>query len=151
MAYKKCHRLHNIRFADIRALHLQRTIDEDCPTYSIRKAVRVLLNVLYKYAMKNDIVDKQYSKYIELGKPVKVHDKQPFTDEEIQTLWDNVDKIDGVDTILLMIHSCTRVTEMLTLETAKIKLDERYMIGRNKNRCWKEQSHTNSKESKTIC
>lgn len=137
MAYKKCKKIHNIRFADIRTAHLQRVIDEDCETYSIRKSVRVLLNVLYKHAMKNDIVEKKYSQFIELGKPVKVYDKQPFTTEEIQLLWDNVDKIDGVDTVLILIYTCVRINELLTQENEKINFEERYMIRRKQNRCWK--------------
>ena len=103
-AYKRCEKIHNIRFADIRTVHLQKVVDE-IEKYSIKKSTRVLLNVLYNYAMKNDIVDKKYSQFIELGKPVKVYDRQPFTDEEIQKLWDNVDKIPNVDLALMLIYS----------------------------------------------
>ena len=138
-AYKKCKNIHNIRFADLRKTHLQKVIDNDCNTYSIRKSVRVLLNVLYTYAYDNDIVDKKYSKTIDIGKPVKVYEKKPFTPEEIQKLWDNVDNIDGVDTILIMINTCTRVTEMLTLETSKINLNERYGIGGIKTEAGKDR------------
>lgn len=78
---------------------------DEIDKYSIKKSTRVLLNVLYNYAMKNDIVDKKYSQFIELGKPVKVYDREPFSDEEIQILWDNVDKIPNVDIALMLIYS----------------------------------------------
>lgn len=125
-AYKHCKNIYDVRFSDLRAVHLQRVIDEDCKTYSVKKIVKVLLNVLYKYAMKNDIVDKKYSEFIELGKSVKVHDKQPFTDEEIQTLWNNVDNIEGVDTILILIYTCCRINEILK-EIEDINFDDRWI------------------------
>lgn len=131
-AYKHCKNLYNIRFADIRAVHLQRVINEDCETYSIRKSVRVLFNVLYQYAYDNDIVEKKYNKTVKIGKPVTVHQKQIFTDEEVDTLWENVDKIDGVDTILDLIYTGMRVTEFLEVENENIHLDDRYLIGGKK-------------------
>ena len=139
MAYKKCTKIHNIRFADIRTVHLQRVIDEDCETYSIRKSVRVLLNVLYKYAMKNDIVEKQYSKYISIGKPVKVYEKIPFSDEEIEEIWNNKDTINGIDTVLILIYTGMRINELLQIENAKMNFEERYMIGGEKTEAGRDR------------
>lgn len=112
---------------------------DEIDKYSIKKSVRVLLNVLYNYAMKNDIVDKKYSKFIELGKPVKVYDRQPFTDEEIQILWDNVDKIPFVDVVLILIYTGMRITELLEVENENIHLDERYIIGGKKTEAGKNR------------
>lgn len=138
MAYKRCKNIHNIRFADIRTVHLQKVVDE-IDKYSIKKSVRVLLNVLYEYADENDIVDKKYSKFIELGKPVKVYDRQPFTDEEIQILWDNVDKIPNVDIVLILNYTGSRVTELLEVENENVHLDERYIIGGKKTEAGKNR------------
>ena len=136
MAYKKCAKIHNIRFADIRATHLQNVINEDCKTYSIRKSVRVLLNVLYKYAINNDIVEKQYSKCIEIGKPIKVYEKIPFSDEEIEQIWNNKDTI---NTVLILIYTGMRINELLQIENAKINFEERYMIGGEKTEAGKDR------------
>ena len=128
-AYKHCKNLYKIKFCDIRAVHLQRTIDEDCKTYSIKKQVRVLINCLYKYAYDNDIVEKLYNKSINIGKETTVHEKKIFTDEEIkEKLWKNVDKIDGLDTILILNYTGLRVSEFLEIETENVHLDERYMV-----------------------
>lgn len=134
-AYNHCKNLYNIRFADIRAVHLQRVIDNDCETYSIRKQVKVLFNVLYKYAYDNDIVEKKYNESVNIGKAVTVHEKQIFTDEEIKILWDNVNKIDGVDTILILNYTGLRVSEFLEIENENVHLEEQYMIRRKKDRC----------------
>ena len=127
-----------MRFADLRTIHLQRAID-DCEKYSIRKSMRVLLNVLFEYADKNDIINKKYNEYIEIGKAEAVHEKIPFTDEEIQILFDNEEKIDGVDTIIILIFTGMRINELLKQEIDKIHLDERYWIGGSKTTAGKDR------------
>lgn len=137
-AYNHCKKLYNIKFADLRKVHLQRVIDEDCKSYSPRQQVRVLFNALYKYAYDNDIVEKMYNQTVNIGKTVTVHEKQIFTDEEIrEKLWENVDKIDDLDTILILIYTGMRVSEFLEIKNENVHLDERYMIRRKENRCWK--------------
>lgn len=137
-AYNHCKKLYNIKFTDLRKVHLQRVIDEDCKSYSPRQQVRVLFNALYKYAYDNDIVEKMYNQTVNIGKAVTVHEKEIFTDEEIrEKLWENVDKIDGLDTILILIYTGTRVMELLEIKTENVHLDERYMIRRKENKCWK--------------
>lgn len=136
-AYKRFESIHNMRFADLRTNTLQRVID-DCEKYSIRKSMRVLLNVMYEYADKNDIITKKYNEYIEIGKPETKHIKTPFTDEEIQKLKDN-DNIDGVDTILILIYTGMRINELLKLKTSNIHLEERYWIGGSKTEAGKDR------------
>ena len=71
-------------------------------------------------------MEKKYNETVKLGKPVTVHDKQPFTAEEIQTLWDNVDKIEGVDTVLMLIYTSCRINELLK-EIEDANLEERWI------------------------
>ncbi len=136
-AYKRFESIHNMRFADLRTVHLQRAID-NCEKYSIRKSMRVLLNCLYEYADKNDIVTKKYNQYIEIGKPETKHEKIPFSNAEIHKLQDN-DNIDGVDTILMLINTGMRINELLKLETKNIHLEERYWIGGSKTDAGKDR------------
>lgn len=130
-ARKYCKEIDNIKFADLRTIHLQRVIDH-CPKYSIRKNIRILLNQLYKYGEKLDIVDKRYSKYIEIGKSVTVYHKTPFTPEEEKAVFDNIDNIPYLDTCAIMLMTGLRITELLEIKTENVHItgDERYMIGR---------------------
>ena len=140
-AYKRCEKIHNMRFADLRTVHLQKVVDE-IDKYSIKKSVKILLGVLYNYAMENDIADKRYSKFIKLGKPVKVYDREPFSDEEIQQkLWDNVDKIPFVDVVLILIYTGMRITELLEVGNENVHLDKdnRYIIGGKKTDAGKDR------------
>lgn len=128
VAYKYCSPLYDMRFVDIRKSHLQSVVDNSGKAYPTRKLIKTLLNQLSKYAMENDIVEKQYSQYIDVGKNEGKISRVPFSKEEIQQLFDN-DTFDFVDTILIMIYSGMRVGELLSLENKNIFLDKRYMVG----------------------
>ncbi len=108
VAYNHCKKLYDKPFALLRTRDLQEVVD-DCSGYSARRTIKVLFNVLYKFADENDIVEKKYSQYVRLGTPVRVHDKKPFTEEEIKILFENVDKIPFVDTVLVMCFTGMRV------------------------------------------
>ena len=53
----------------------------------------------------NDLVTKDYSEFVDVGKNDKGTHKQPFTDLEIKTLWDNVERIPFIEWILVMIYT----------------------------------------------
>lgn len=127
--YKHCQMLYDMRFVDIRLTHLQAVIDNSSAKFPTRKAIKILLNLMYNYAIKNDIVDKKYSQYIDIGTEEEKSKRKPFTQAEIDKLFANVDKMDYIDTVLIMIYTCMRVGELITIEIANVHLDERYMIG----------------------
>lgn len=67
-AFKVCKELHSIGFKEIRTIHLQGIIDTCGKNYPTLKKIRVLFNVMYKYAMKYDLCPKDNSKYVDILK-----------------------------------------------------------------------------------
>lgn len=126
-AYKKCEVLHGLPFAELRTRHLQSVIDGiDSP--SATKQVRLVLGLLYKHAMKHEIVEKDYSKFVDLPKIEKKQPPKPFSKEEIQRLWE----LEGnkyADMLLILLYTGMRVGELLILENKNIHLKDRYMVG----------------------
>lgn len=62
----------------------------------------------------------------------KAKDKKPtipFNNDELKLLWDNVDKIQFVDMILIGIYSGWRPQEMAILKLKDIDLDKNIMFG----------------------
>ena len=129
LAYKYCKAIHKMRFKDIRLTHLQAIIDNCGKGYPTRKIIRALMNQLFSFAIKNDIVEKKYSEYVNVGQNEGKINRRPFTQKEIKKLFDNVDKLDWVDTVLIMIFSGLRVGELLDLKTENVHIEERYMVG----------------------
>lgn len=130
-AYNYCQELYDKPFAEITFSMLQDVIDNCEKDYSIKYLIRSLFNMLYKLGKKKEIVTEKLSQDLDIGKKVTKHRKTPFTEDEIQKLWDNVDKIEGVDTVLILIYSCMRINEMLK-QIENINFDDRYMINGSK-------------------
>lgn len=129
-AYRKyCKSLYKMRFKDIRLTHLQGVIDDSGMAHPTRSSIKTLFNVLYKFAMKNDIVEKDYAQYVDVGKREGKINRRPFTQEEIEKLFKHVNDIEYMDTILIMIYTGLRIGELLDIKIENVHLDERYMIG----------------------
>lgn len=122
--------LHNMKMADIRFEHLD-GIMADCDlNHPMRLRLRLLWRQLFGYAMERDIVQKDYSAFVKVGKNERtgsIH--KPFTDAEIKILFDNLNLNDLVDTILIMVYTGLRVGELLDILSENVHLNERYMRG----------------------
>ena len=58
-------RFSNMIFREMKADDVQRIIDE-CPSLTIKRELKGILHSCYEYAIKNDIIQKDYSDYIEI-------------------------------------------------------------------------------------
>ena len=110
-------------------MHLQAVINNSKMAHPTRASIKTLFTAMYKFAIKNDIAEKDYAKYVDVGKREGITKRRPFSNKEIDRLFKYVDKLDFVDTVLIMIFTGMRVGELLALKTENIHLDERYMIG----------------------
>lgn len=128
-SFKKCEKLHSMKFKTIRKMHIQRITDENSDlSFQTRSKIKILCSHLYKFAIENDICDKDYSQFVEVGEMTTTIIREPFTPAEIQKLWDNVDR-QYVDTILIMIYSGLRIGELIEMKTADVDLASRIMTG----------------------
>lgn len=137
-AYNTCSALHNMRFCDIRLVHLQSVIDNSGKNYPTLKKIKTLLTQMYEYALKYDIVNKNYADLIDIAqyKKEKASDDsedddnsgihKPFTAKELEILWSNADRNIYVATILMLIYSGVRISDLLNLKKTSVNLDERW-------------------------
>ena len=131
-AYLHLSPLHNKIFTDIRTSHMEILISglnkNNIPlSLSSKNKVKILCGLLYKYAMQNDICNKNYAMFIRLDKSEK-KEKEIFSDTEIQTLFNN-DNIENVDTILILLYTGMRINEMLNLTKFNINLENNTITG----------------------
>lgn len=122
-AYKYCAALYKLRFVDIRKAHMQHVLDHVGAGWHTKKNVKVLFNQLYRYAVENDFVAKDYSAFVELGANPDETERKPFTRAEIDRLWENVDRLEWVDTVLILIYSGWRIGELLKMRTENVDLE----------------------------
>jgi integrase len=128
-SYQSCPTLHQMKFTQIRVKDLQEAIDKCGKNYPTLRKIKVMFNMMYKYAMKYDIVSKDYSTYVDIvkhkahSKPSK--DKMPFTKLQIDKIWlQEEDKYYQI--ILMLVYTGVRISELLQLKKEDIHLEEQY-------------------------
>ena len=138
-AFKNCKILHNIRFVELKSSHLQEIISNSNIKYASKRKIKILFNQLYSYAMKNDIISKDYSKYIDIGKNTEENGRRPFTSEEIERLWELVNENEWIDTILILIYTGFRIGELLEIKNNDIDLENKIIKGGLKTEAGKDR------------
>ena len=132
---KKCSILHkkpirNIKIGDIETVfkHL---------TPVAQKHTKSVLNRVFKYALKYDIISKNIIEFVETD-PVQSKPRGAFTKEQVQLLL-NYDKHPLAYTLKLLLYSGMRINELLDIETKNVHLEEGYIIGGNKTKAGKDR------------
>lgn len=128
-AYSYCKPLYNMKMKDIRVQHLEQTIKDATVGDNTKSRMKSLFNLMYKYALKHEIVDKDYAALCDsIKKPKPKIVRIPFSDSEIQQLWDNI-QFPFVDMILVGIYTGFRPQELSILKIADVDLTNRTIIG----------------------
>lgn len=128
-SFKLSSSLHDIKFVDIKTMHLQDVIANCDKGYGTLRKIKSLFNQLFKYAMENDIVSKDYSDYIDIGKNTEGSSRIPFTNVEIRRLFEIEPTLPFVDTILIMIYTGLRIGELLLIKSDDVDLENRTIKG----------------------
>lgn len=128
-AYDNVEKLHNMKIKDIKARHLQEAMDNCSRGQATKKKIKYLFGQMFAYALQNDIISKDYSQFVDVGKDVTENKREPFSNKEIELLWNHLNDIEFIDTILIMIYSGFRIGELLELKIENIDLVDRTMTG----------------------
>lgn len=135
--FNHCVKLHKMVFKNLRKVHLQGVID-NLETPTAKSNVASFFRKLFKFALENDIVLKDYAQFVSTPSKNKKSDKVPFTREEVSILWNNIGNINA-EIMLMLCYSGMRVMELLTLEKDKINIDESYIITGSKSEAGKDR------------
>ena len=128
-AYRDLGLLHNRKMRELKTSDFQMCIDVVAEKYSRSKCEKVkqLCSQLCKYAMQNDLVDKNYAEFLVLPKEEK-SEKTTFKPSELKLLWQHTDD-ERVRLILFMTYTGFRIGEVATILKTNVHLDEGYIIG----------------------
>ena len=111
-------------------MHLQAVVDychEIGRSRSTMEKIKALAIMLYDYAIQNDITNKNYANFVQLPDVEQIR-RKPFSDLDVNKLEKNADTVEWVDTILILIYSGMRITEMLTLTKFNIDLKKNIIV-----------------------
>ena len=134
-AYSNCKTLHNRTFEDLKAPDLQNVIDKCTLKKQSKAIILTLFKQMYKYAIYSEIVSENKALYVKVNANDDTEHGTPFSDEELQILWNNTDDPE-VQLILIMCYSGWRIGEVLKLTT---NLEDRYFQGGIKTAAGKDR------------
>ena len=127
-SFKKCDDIKHMRMPEIKKYHMQAIVDQYADnSKSTQKSILGLFHAIFKFALENDIIEKDYSQFVGITSEKKKKKKVPFTREEVQKLWDNLDNYEFIDTVLIMIYGGMRNEELRMIRKEDVHLEERYI------------------------
>ena len=136
-AYQHCKSLWETKYTDIKAYHMQETIDHCGCGYSTQGAIKALWNHLDKFALEMDVTTRNYASLL-TSAPIPETSKHPFSEAEVQTVW-QMESSAWVDSILFLLYTGFRISEMLDLRKENIDLDVGTIKGGTKTRAGKDR------------
>ena len=150
-AYKHCEKYADMKYREIKAYHMQDTIDHCGKGYATQGAIKNLWGHLDKLAMEMDIITKTYSSLL-TSESIPETSRDRFSDDQISEIWKLYRSIEAgedqgnprlpvelVDTILIFIYSGFRITELLEMKTENIDLEEGTFKGGIKTKSGKDR------------
>ena len=137
-AWGYCSSVYSMRVIDVRARHIKGCMEEgvsvvrgkeQTPSASMKNKIKSLFNLMLDYALEYELVDRNYSRTFNLTeetiKEIVTVKKEhiPFTQEEMDLLWQHVDDKMYVDVILIQCYSGWRPQEIGLLELKDVDLE----------------------------
>lgn len=139
-----CSSIYKMRVSDLRARHIRGCMDDGfvktekgvkTPSAGIKSRIKSMFNLMLDYAVEYELVDRNYARTFSVSEDIiKERDEAkrghiPFTDSEMEKLWDSIYTFPYIDVILIQCYSGWRPQELGLLEVANINLIDGFMIG----------------------
>lgn len=146
-AYKHINKLSAMKYIEIKAYHMQDTIDNCGKGYSTQGAIKNLWGHLDRFALELDITSKSYSNLL-TSDPIPQTSKERFSDDEIKKIWKayhdylngkKFESAEWIDTILIFLYTGFRISELLNLKTENIDLNKMTFKGGTKTKAGKNR------------
>lgn len=138
-AYAHLQSIHDKPIREVKTYQLQSIIDNLDRGWQSKSHVQTLLHQLFDIAIELDVVQKNYAEFVKLPEKQKSNKHTVFTSEEINTLFNSVFSQEWADTVLILIYSGMRPSELLNIKISDVHLQECYMIGGLKTKAGKDR------------
>ena len=114
-AYSYCSPINDIAISDIRTSHLQDIVDNADVGVTTRARIHSLFRLLFKFALRYDYLKKDYSEFVKRPKVSVEKERVPFTEDEIQKLWE-LSENHFAQIVLILIYTGWRPSELCTMD-----------------------------------
>lgn len=129
-AWNLCNKIARMRFVDVKLDHLQMIVDESGKNYPTLRKLKVLLGLMYKYAIIHEIIpkDRNLVEYLNINKAgnPNAYNRKPFSKEEVKRVWGAHESNIYYTVILMLLYTGCRISELLDLKKENINLKDHY-------------------------
>lgn len=125
-AYNNSKVLHGRPFRTLMTEDLQSVIDNCEKKHATKEHIKNLFKQMYDYAYAHDLCERNYADHVKINTPDDDECGEPFTECELQLLWENAPDSEILQAILIMIYSGFRISAYSKLD---INMDEQYFCG----------------------
>lgn len=112
---KHCKPIGNMKISDIHTEELQYVIDNCGCKSGIKTHLKSLMGKIFEYALQNDLVKNDYSKYVEFETDEVEIKREIFTKEEIKLIRDNQDVYTN-KILLILLYTGMRANELFQMK-----------------------------------
>lgn len=142
-SWQYCVPIQKMRVSDVRVRHLKSLLDDAykmvdgqkvIPSAGVKARIKSMMNLMFDYALECELVDRNYARHFNIGDDIIKEAESsyrghiPFTDDEMNMLWENQDFL-WVDVVLLQCYSGWRPQELGLIELKNVDLQNWNMTG----------------------
>lgn len=137
-SYRICEPIKNMIFGEIRLDHLQKIVDESGKNTPTLKKLKIMLGLMYDYAVIHDIVPvekREKIRYLDISKPgnPNAYKRSRFSDAEISKVWKAESKDIYYSVVLMLLYTGPRISELLSVKKSDVNLEQKwYHISKSK-------------------
>lgn len=143
-AWSYCSEIYYMRAKDVRVRHIRGVMENGTVEYKgeikhasagVKGRIKSMFNIMFDYAMEHEIVTVNYARTFEISDDIIKEQESmkrphiPYTQEEIDKLWANVDSIEWVDLILIQCYSGWRPQELGLIEMKNVDIENWFFRG----------------------
>ena len=144
LCWRYCSEIYSVPVRDVRIQHIKACMDDGYIEVAgkIRKTsgplkakMKSMFNKMLDYAVKYEIVEKNYARTFSLTKAEKrsadevANPHFPLSRQEVAVLWENINKIEFIDMLLIQCYTGMRPKELIILETENIDMEGKTIKG----------------------
>lgn len=110
-AFKNLSQIHSCIFKDLRTNDIQEQLDNCSLKHASLELMVMVVKGMYKFAIKNDLIDKDYGQFVKINIADDDEKGVPFTEEELFIMFKHTDN-QIIRSLLVMAYSGMRISEL---------------------------------------
>lgn len=144
VSWSYCTSIYDLRVKEIRIRHLKGCMEEGVAvikgveykaTPRMQHRIKSLFNMLFDYAVEYELTDRNIARSFSVSTEVQKDIKTTksghmiYSEEEMQRLWDNAEKKEYIDVLLVQCYSGWRPQELCNLELKNVDIENWTFLG----------------------